>query len=89
MGVKVTSAEVAHHGTELAVSECSMSTDEAFETFLSLLNEAVDREGIERKCDSRRSPYMLHELQDIRSELLTISWSGCGSVTPMAAQMSQ
>ncbi len=89
MGVKVTPAEVARHGTELAVSESSMSLDESLKAFLSLLNEEIDREGIEGKRDSRRPPYILHELQGIRSELLNIFWSGCGSVTPMAAQMSQ
>lgn len=89
MGVKVISAEVAHHGTELAVSDYSMSPDESFKAFLSLLNEEIDREGIEGKRDSRRPPYILRELQGIRNELLNIFWSGCGSVTPTAAQMSQ
>ncbi len=89
MSVKVTPAEVAHHGTELAVSECSMSPDESFKAFLSLLNEEIDREGIEGKRDNRRSPYVLDELQDIRNELLTIFRSDCGSVTPTAAQMSR
>ena len=89
MSVKVTPREVTYRGTGLVVNESSMSPDEAFKAFLSLLNEAIDHEDIEGRRDSRRSPYMLHELHDIRDELLTIFWSGCGSVTPTAAQMSQ
>jgi hypothetical protein len=80
MGVKFTSGEVAYRGTELAERECGMSPGEAFEVFLSLLNEAIEREVMQGKRGSRRSPYILHELKDIRNELLTIFWSDCGPV---------